>query len=97
MSPKRPRDSAGTTLFAAAGMEQDAPRPLPDRLRPHKLSEVVGQIGHHDAFGRPIQMQFVGHRRRDVGDLRALERRASGENDFVAPGIGRGFQRHRQL
>lgn len=30
-------------LFAAAGLEQDAPRPLADRLRPTKLADVVGQ------------------------------------------------------
>jgi len=30
-------------LFEAAGLEKGAPRPLPDRLRPTKLSEVVGQ------------------------------------------------------
>ena len=30
-------------LFQAAGMDKDAPRPLADRLRPRKLSEVVGQ------------------------------------------------------
>ena len=30
-------------LFASAGLEADAPRPLADRLRPQKLSEVVGQ------------------------------------------------------
>ena len=41
MSPKRPRETA--TLFAAAGMERDAPHPLPDRLRPRALSDVVGQ------------------------------------------------------
>jgi putative ATPase len=41
MSPKRPRE--GASLFAAAGMEQDAPRPLPDKLRPRALSDVVGQ------------------------------------------------------
>ncbi|MBN9276629.1 MAG: replication-associated recombination protein A [Hyphomicrobium sp.] len=34
-----------TNLFEAAGLEQGAPRPLADRLRPKKLSEVVGQ-GH---------------------------------------------------
>src|SRR6202012_5187768 len=27
----------------AAGLEQDAPRPLPDRLRPRGVSEVVGK------------------------------------------------------
>lgn len=32
-----------TTLFEAAGMEADTPRPLADRLRPKSLDEVVGQ------------------------------------------------------
>src|SRR5215472_8255752 len=32
-----------TDLFGAAGFENDAPRPLADRLRPKNLSEVVGQ------------------------------------------------------
>ena len=32
-------------LFSAAGLDDTAPRPLADRLRPKKLSEVVGQ-GH---------------------------------------------------
>jgi len=32
-----------SNLFEAAGMGKDAPRPLADRLRPKKLSEVVGQ------------------------------------------------------
>jgi putative ATPase len=31
------------TLFEAAGLEKGTPRPLADRLRPTKLSEVVGQ------------------------------------------------------
>jgi len=30
-------------LFGAAGLEQDAPRPLADRLRPMALEEVIGQ------------------------------------------------------
>ena len=30
-------------LFAAAGLERNAPRPLADRLRPQTLSEVAGQ------------------------------------------------------
>lgn len=30
-------------LFAAAGFDDDAPRPLADRLRPQSLDEVVGQ------------------------------------------------------
>lgn len=32
-----------TNLFEVAGLEKGAPRPLADRLRPQKLSEVVGQ------------------------------------------------------
>jgi putative ATPase len=32
-----------TNLFQAAGLEEAAPRPLADRLRPKALSEVVGQ------------------------------------------------------
>jgi putative ATPase len=32
-----------SNLFAAAGMDRDAPRPLADRLRPQALREVVGQ------------------------------------------------------
>ncbi|HEY7646130.1 MAG TPA: AAA family ATPase, partial [Hyphomicrobiales bacterium] len=32
-----------TTLFEAAGMDRDAPRPLADRLRPKTLDEVAGQ------------------------------------------------------
>ncbi|MEZ5849801.1 MAG: replication-associated recombination protein A [Hyphomicrobiaceae bacterium] len=32
-----------TDLFQAAGLDQGAPRPLADRLRPQKLSDVVGQ------------------------------------------------------
>ncbi|MFZ4807031.1 MAG: replication-associated recombination protein A [Hyphomicrobiaceae bacterium] len=34
-----------TDLFAAAGLDKGAPRPLADRLRPTRLAEVVGQ-GH---------------------------------------------------
>jgi putative ATPase len=32
-----------TNLFQAAGMEEEAPRPLADRLRPKTLAQVVGQ------------------------------------------------------
>jgi putative ATPase len=32
-----------TNLFEAAGLEKSAPRPLADRLRPQKLSDVAGQ------------------------------------------------------
>ncbi len=49
---------AMTDLFEAGGLEEDAPRPLADRLRPKSLADVVGQdyligpeaglIGRHD-------------------------------------------------
>ena len=61
MSPKRPRES--TNLFAAAGMEQDAPRPLPDRLRPRALSDVVGQdhiLGPDGALTRMLATRTLG-------------------------------------
>lgn len=32
-----------SSLFEAAGMGADAPRPLADRLRPERLEDVVGQ------------------------------------------------------
>jgi putative ATPase len=41
MTPRPKR--GGPNLFAAAGLERDAPRPLADKLRPKSLSEVVGQ------------------------------------------------------
>src|SRR2546425_5643158 len=61
MSPKRPQEA--TNLFAAAGMEQDAPRPLPDRLRPQQLSDVVGQvhlIGPDGALTRMLETRTLG-------------------------------------
>lgn len=44
-------------LFSASGMADEAPRPLADRLRPAKLSEVVGQnhlLGPEGALGRML-------------------------------------------
>ncbi|MEM6626924.1 MAG: replication-associated recombination protein A [Pseudomonadota bacterium] len=44
-------------LFASAGMDAEAPRPLADRLRPQSLSEVVGQdhlIGSDGPIGRML-------------------------------------------
>ena len=61
MSPKQPREA--TNLFAAAGMEQDAPRPLPDRLRPRSLSDVVGQdhiLGPDGALTRMLATRTLG-------------------------------------
>ncbi len=43
-----------TDLFAAAGFEDDAPRPLADRLRPQSLAEVAGQ-DHLLAPGAPLR------------------------------------------
>ena len=63
MSPKRRGEREGASLFAAAGMEQDAPHPLPDRLRPKKLSEVVGQdhiLGKDGALTRMLETRNVG-------------------------------------
>ena len=42
-------------LFVSAGLSQDAPRPLADRLRPTRLEEVEGQehlIGPGGALSR---------------------------------------------
>src|SRR6266478_6116002 len=58
-----------TDLFGAARLEKDAPRPLADRLRPTKLTEVVGQdhllapegpLGRMIAAGRPSSMILWG-------------------------------------
>src|SRR6201989_3468505 len=60
MSAKRPQE--GPNLFAAAGLEQDAPRPLPDRLRPDKLSDVVGQdhiLGPDGALTRMLETRLL--------------------------------------
>lgn len=50
-----------STLFEAAGMDEGAPRPLADRLRPKALQEVVGQdhlLGPKGPLGR---MLAAGH------------------------------------
>src|SRR6476619_214371 len=63
MSPKRPGRNEGASLFAAAGMERDAPHPLPDRLRPKKLSEVVGQdhiLGPDGALTLMLETRSLG-------------------------------------
>jgi len=51
------------SLFAAAGLERDAPRPLADRLRPHELHEVVGQdhlLGPDGALTRMLLTRSLG-------------------------------------
>lgn len=52
-----------SSLFEAAGMGADAPRPLADRLRPDKLSEVVGQdhiVGSDGTLTRMLRSGRVG-------------------------------------
>jgi putative ATPase len=58
-----PRAKAGPTLFAAAHLDKDAPRPLADRLRPTKLDEVVGQdhlLGPDGALTRMLATRSLG-------------------------------------
>jgi putative ATPase len=50
-------------LFAAAGLDRTAPRPLADKLRPEKLSEVVGQdhlLGPDGALTRMLETRSLG-------------------------------------
>jgi putative ATPase len=53
----------GPNLFAAAGLAQDAPRPLADKLRPRTLAEVVGQqhlLGRDGALTRLLDSRSLG-------------------------------------
>ncbi len=53
----------GPSLFKAAGLERDAPRPLADKLRPGNLSEVVGQdhlLGQDGALTRLLDTRSLG-------------------------------------
>jgi putative ATPase len=62
MSPRATRGS-GPSLFAAAGLDRDAPRPLADKLRPTKLAEVVGQdhlLGPDGALTRMLETRTLG-------------------------------------
>lgn len=46
-----------TDLFQAAGLDRQGPRPLADRLRPTKLSDVVGQdalVGPHGSLTKML-------------------------------------------
>ena len=52
-----------TSLFSAAGLESEAPRPLADRLRPKVLGEVAGQdhlVGPQGALSRLIKSKSIG-------------------------------------
>jgi putative ATPase len=58
----RPK-AKGPSLFAAAGLDRDAPRPLADKLRPTKLTEVVGQdhlLGADGALTRMLETRMLG-------------------------------------
>src|SRR5437870_3261275 len=62
MSPRATRGS-GPSLFAAAGLDRDAPRPLADKLRPTKLADVVGQdhlLGPDGALTRMLDTRTLG-------------------------------------
>ena len=53
----------GAPLFAAAGLERAAPRPLADKLRPTRLDEVVGQdhlLGPDGALKRLLDTRTLG-------------------------------------
>jgi putative ATPase len=59
----RPKRGGGPSLFAAAGLHADAPRPLADRLRPKVLAEVVGQdhlLGPDGALTRMLATRSLG-------------------------------------
>jgi putative ATPase len=58
-----PRAERGGNLFAAAGLDRDAPRPLADRLRPEALADVVGQdhlLGPDGALTRMLETRSLG-------------------------------------
>lgn len=59
----RAKKPESPSLFAAAGLEHDAPRPLADKLRPQNLAEVVGQdhlLGPDGALTRMIETRSLG-------------------------------------
>jgi putative ATPase len=52
-----------TSLFEAAGLDREAPRPLADKLRPTRLSEIVGQdalVGSDGALTRMLATRSLG-------------------------------------
>jgi len=58
-----PRAERGGNLFAAAGLDRDAPRPLADKLRPQTLADVVGQdhlLGPDGALTRMLDTRSLG-------------------------------------
>ncbi|HXF87663.1 MAG TPA: replication-associated recombination protein A [Xanthobacteraceae bacterium] len=58
-----PRAKRGSNLFAAAGLDDAAPRPLADKLRPQTLAEVVGQdhlLGPDGSLTRMLSTRSLG-------------------------------------
>jgi putative ATPase len=58
----RPKKNS-PTLFAAAGLDREAPRPLADRLRPDNLGDVVGQdhlLGPDGILTRMLETRSLG-------------------------------------
>ena len=58
MATRAKRGGGGPSLFAAAGLDAGAPRPLADKLRPQKLADVVGQdhlLGPDGALTRMLE------------------------------------------
>ena len=54
---------SGANLFTAAGLDQDNPRPLADKLRPQALAEVVGQdhlLGPDGVLTRMLATRSLG-------------------------------------
>jgi putative ATPase len=54
---------AAPNLFSAGGLDRDAPRPLADKLRPDKLTDVVGQdtlLGPDGALTRMLETRSLG-------------------------------------
>ena len=57
------KPAATPSLFAAAGLDRDAPRPLADKLRPETLADVVGQdhlLGPDGALTRMLETRSLG-------------------------------------
>src|SRR5690242_17983680 len=55
--------AAQTSLFAAAGLDRTAPRPLADKLRPNRLDEIVGQdhlLGPDGVLTRMLETRSLG-------------------------------------
>src|ERR1700747_1678719 len=60
--PSRPK-AKGPSLFAASGLDRDAPRPLADKLRPEKLADVVDQeplLAPDGALTRMLETRTLG-------------------------------------